>query len=75
MKRLMMTKNSVVKIQNLTVNHKPRPIKSNPVCVCVCVWGGGGGGGVWVCVCVYINVKPQNSEIGMYYGKFKTHFL
>ena len=27
----MITKNSVVKIQNLAVNHESRPIKSNPV--------------------------------------------
>ena len=26
----MITKNSVVKIQNLAVNHKSRPAKSNP---------------------------------------------
>ena len=29
-KKLMITKNSVVKIQNLAVNHKSRPAKSNP---------------------------------------------
>ena len=29
-KRLMITKNSDVKIQNLVVNHESRPIKSNP---------------------------------------------
>ena len=27
----MITKNSVVKIQNLVLNHKSRPVKSNPV--------------------------------------------
>ena len=30
MKSLMIIKNPVVKIQNLIVNHKSRPIKSNP---------------------------------------------
>ena len=30
MKKLMITKNLVVKIQNLTVNHESRPVKSNP---------------------------------------------
>ena len=34
----MITKNSVVKIQNLVVNHESRPVKSNPV-------GEGGGEG------------------------------
>ena len=29
-KRLKITKNSVVKIQNVVVNHKSRPVKSNP---------------------------------------------
>ena len=29
-KRLIITKNSVVKIQNLVMNHKLQPIKSNP---------------------------------------------
>ena len=28
-KRLMLTKSSIVKIQNLVVNHKSRPVKSN----------------------------------------------
>ena len=28
----MMTKNLVVKIQNLVVNHESRPVKSNSVC-------------------------------------------
>ena len=31
MKRLMITKNSVMKIQTLVVNHKSGPIKLNPV--------------------------------------------
>ena len=30
MKRLMITKNSVVKFQNLVVNHESRPVKLNP---------------------------------------------
>ena len=30
-KRLMTTKNSVVETQNLAMNHKSRPVKSNPV--------------------------------------------
>ena len=30
LKRLVITKNSVVKIQNLVVNHESRPVKSNP---------------------------------------------
>ena len=29
-KRLAVTENSVVKIQNLVMNHKSRPVKSNP---------------------------------------------
>ena len=31
MKILMIKKNSVVKIQNLVVNHQSQPVKSNPV--------------------------------------------
>ena len=31
MKRLMITKNLVVKIQNLIVNHESQPVKLNPV--------------------------------------------
>ena len=27
----MITKNSVLKIQNLVVNHESRPVKSNPI--------------------------------------------
>ena len=30
-KRLMITKNTVVKIENLVVNHESRPVKSNHV--------------------------------------------
>ena len=30
MKKFMTTKNSVVGIQNLVVNHESRPVKSNP---------------------------------------------
>ena len=30
-KRLVITKNSVVKIQNLLVNHESLPVKSNPI--------------------------------------------
>ena len=30
MKTLMITKNSVVKIQSFAVNHESRPLKSNP---------------------------------------------
>ena len=30
-KRLMITKNSVVKIKNLVVNHESRPVKSSTV--------------------------------------------
>ena len=29
-KKFVITKNSVMKIQNLVVNHESRPIKSNP---------------------------------------------
>ena len=29
----MLTKNSVVKMENLVVNHKSQPIKSNPECI------------------------------------------
>ena len=32
-KRFVKTKNSVVKIQNLAVNHESRPAKPNPVAV------------------------------------------
>ena len=32
-KRFMITKNSVVKIQNLVMNHESRPVKSNPVII------------------------------------------
>ena len=35
MKRLMKTKISVVKLQNLIVNHKSRPVKSNPAKFCL----------------------------------------
>ena len=31
MKRLMITKNLIMKIQNLVVNHESRPLKSKPV--------------------------------------------
>ena len=31
MKKLMITKNPVVKIKNLIMNHKSQPIKLNPV--------------------------------------------
>ena len=34
MKRLMITKNSVVKIQNFILNQKSRPIKLNHVAIC-----------------------------------------
>ena len=30
LKRLVITKNSVVKIQNRVMNHESRPVKSNP---------------------------------------------
>ena len=30
MKKLMITKNSVMKIQNVVVNHESRPVTSNP---------------------------------------------
>ena len=29
-KKLMITNNSVMKIQNLVMNHKTRPVRSNP---------------------------------------------
>ena len=35
MKRLMKTKISVVKLQNLIVNHKSRPVNSNPAKFCL----------------------------------------
>ena len=38
MKRLVMTKNSVVKIQKLVVNHESRPVKSNPVLLTCVLW-------------------------------------
>ena len=42
-KRLVITKNSVVKTQNLLMNHKSRPVKSNPD----------------ICIYIYINTQTH----------------
>ena len=43
-KKFVITKNSVVKIQNLVVNHKSRPVKPNPDAKLAChMWPWCGG--------------------------------
>ena len=61
-KRLVITKNSVVKTQNLLMNHKSRPVKSNPD---ICIY-------IYIYIYIYINTQTHKHTLYFEKGPYET---